>query len=431
MTDTSESAGPARLRPMSLGLLSAGVLFTAAAFVLRSPSLLFLAVPLLTAPVAALVSLPRNSSPLRLSWTEYGLGPEIHVDGTLEGTGAVASRSIAVEFTRPEPICEDRPPVLTVEDTGARFRITWRAPYPLLARVPVPSAILLDPLALVERDLRIVGTPLPIERFPPEAERIGAVRLRRTTALPGEVNSRAMGSSGEFFGIRFAEPGDSPRHVNWRATGRTGRQCVNEFLLDRTGDLLIVLDARPTALGSADDQALLSIGRAAAYGIARGFLKEKNRVGVAVFGEYLDAVPLGSGRTHAHRIEQILARAQISEETGPAERLAVSLRRVYPAGVSTLLITPLAEEGTAHVLPHLRRRGFSAFVLSPSPLRLHAGPSVEGAEDRAIERLAHLVRRARIGRVWEDAPVLDWEEYWSLGGLRGLLRLSRPSGIRR
>ncbi len=423
--------GAIRVRPIALGLLTLGVLLCGVAVALRDPVLLFLAVPILSAPLAAIATMPRGPEELRLSWRSIGSGAEVPIEGELSGADLDSARSIALEFRRPEPLVETRAPVVERGVGPIRFRLSWQAPHPLLATVPVPVATLVDPLRLVERGLTISGEPLALERFPPETDRVGSVRLRRTTPLPGEVASRARGSSGEFFGVRYAAPGDSPRQFNWRATARLGRQCVNEFLLDRTGDLLIVLDARPTALGAAYDESLLAIGRAAAHGVALGFLKEKNRVGVAVFGEYLEGLPIGSGRTHRFRIDRLLANTHVASEAGPPERLAVAVRRAYPPGVSTLVISPLADADSFEILPHLRRRGFPTFVLSPSPLPMMAKWFDPGPEGHALTRLVRLMRRARVGRVWEDAPILDWEEYWSLSGLPGLLRVpGHPRGSR-
>ncbi|HUI38733.1 MAG TPA: hypothetical protein VLY85_03775, partial [Thermoplasmata archaeon] len=125
------------------------------------------------------------------------------------------------------------------------------------------------------------------------------------------------------------------------------------------------------------------------------------------------------------------AAAAVSEVSGPAERLAVSLRRYFPPGVTTLVLTPLADEEAVHLLPHLRRRGFPAFVLSPSPLPLLTAsfPKDDRGAD-LVRRLMRLVRRQRISGAWEEAPVLDWEEYWSLGELRRFLSHPAASGRR-
>ena len=68
------------------------------------------------------------------------------------------------------------------------------------------------------------------------------------------------------------------------------------------------------------------------------------------------------------------------------------------------------------IVPHLRRRGFPTIVLSPSPLSV-LDLSDSTPEDRVVARLLRLVRRRRLGEAWRQAPVIDWEDYWSLAPL--------------
>jgi uncharacterized protein (DUF58 family) len=207
---------------------------------------------------------------------------------------------------------------------------------------------------------------------------------------------------------------------------------ANDFLAERTGDLILLLDVRPTPLGRARDEKLLSVSRAAALGVATAFLRQKARVGLGLYGEFLDAVPLGTGRRQRHRIVTELRDARIVNAPGPAERLAVSMRQYFPPGVLSILFSPLAEEDSLLLLPHLRRRGYPLIVVSPSPLPLLAASTKEvGAEDATALRLLKLVRRRQMAEVWREAPVVDWEEYWSLAPLVELLRrpVRRGGGI--
>jgi uncharacterized protein (DUF58 family) len=193
---------------------------------------------------------------------------------------------------------------------------------------------------------------------------------------------------------------------------------ANEFLKERTGDLLIVLDLRPSPLGPGLDEELLSMSRAAALGIAAAFLQEKARVGLALFDEYVTAVPLGAGRLQRYRIRSALQQSRVGTVAGPAERLGVALGRYFPRGIGCLVISPLADDEGPLMLAHLRRRGFDPFVLSPSALPLLLPP--EGDQDRAAQlaaRLFRLARRQRLAAAWKEAPIIEWEEYWSLAPL--------------
>jgi uncharacterized protein (DUF58 family) len=293
----------------------------------------------------------------------------------------------------------------------------------MIGTVPPPTISWNDPLGLIERTVDGERPTLVFERYPPELHRLGAVRLDRTLLLPGEARSHRVGASGEFFGIREAAPNDPPRRINWRATARIGHRLSNEYELDRTGDILILVDTRSTLLGPSVDDALIAVARAAATGISQAFLREKARVGFATFGEFVDAIPMASGRGHRLRLQAAITAMRRSEIVGPSERCAATLNRFYPPGITTILISPLTGEADPDLLVYLRRRGYPAIVLSPSPLSLPTVPLPLSPEETELAgRLEQLERRRRLARLWTHSPVIDWNDYWSFGELVRVLR---------
>lgn len=431
MNAGTEPADGVRFRPIAGLGLAGGVLLALAGLALKSPVPLFLALPLLLAPGAAALVAPPAGTRARLTWSARGEGAEVRLEGTLRLPAGVPPRSVRLGFYRPAPLEESAPPDLVPGDGDVAFTVHWRAPYPCLAVVALPEVRWTDPMGLAEVPIPLDGRALRVERFPPEVRRLSAVRLRRTSPLPGEVRSRATGPAGEFFTLRAAVAGDPVRRINWPASARSGRLLANEFRVERTGDLVLVLDLRPTPLGPERDAALLSIAASAALGIAAGFLQEKARVGLALFDEFLTAIPLASGRLQRFRIARALQQVHPGTAAGPSERLAVSLRRYFPPGVTTVLLSPLAEEDGGLLLSHLRRRGFPVSVLSPSPLPLLTGPPGRRTpDDELAVRLLRLVRRQQVAEAWREAPVIDWDDYWSLAPFVRFLT-SPESGRRR
>jgi uncharacterized protein (DUF58 family) len=416
---------PPQWRSAALVLLGAGAVLAAVAVYRDNAPTLVLAVAFFLAPLAARTTAPTRSPQATMTWSSSGEGREVTVEGRLVVSPGVPIEGLSLTFFRPEPLREVAPPQLRRGPGEVNVRLAWTAEFPCMAILALPRASWTDPLGLIEVPVPVRGSALRLERFPPETARIRARYLRRTTVFPGEVPSRQRGSGGEFFAIRQSTVGDTPRQINWPASARVGRLMANEFLRERTGDLLIILDLRPTSLGPGLDAEVLSMSRAAALGIASAFLAEKARVGLALFDEYVTAVPLGTGRLQRFRIRAALQQAQVGSIAGPAERLAVALGRYFPRGIGCLVISPLADDEGPLMLAHMRRRGFDPFVLSPSTLPLIFPPEV--AQDRADQlagRLFRLARRRRLAAAWQEAPVIEWEEYWSLAPL--VRYLSRP-----
>jgi uncharacterized protein (DUF58 family) len=406
------------LGPRAIVLYALAAVLTLAAIVFRTSVPLFAAMVFLLAPLASGLLSPRPPVVGRLRWAVAEGTSDVDVQGRLELPESIDPRDVRLRFDRPPPLTEVRPPEHEVEGAAIRFSLHWATPYPILTRVPLPTARWEDPLALASLPVQLEGDALIVERYPPEVARIGSVRLRRTTQLPGEVRSRAVGSGGEFFAVRAAVPSDTSRQINWKASARRSRWMANEFFLERTGDLLILIDLRPTPLGPARDQALAAVARVAALGIASAFLREKSRVGVGVFDEFLRTAPLAAGRVQRSRIARLLESAQVGPVAGPTERFAVSVRRYFPTGLNTLVISSMEADSSEDLLLYLRRRGYFPLVLSPSPLTLSR--PLRGREapfEPLVVRLESLVRRRRLNEVWKVAPVVDWDNFWSLAPL--------------
>jgi len=420
----SAPAGPfLRWRPLSFLLFGAGAALLVGAVVDRSAVPVFLAVPLLLAGPAAALGGPRGPPVVRVERHEEGSGPDVRVVGSLRASDRTDARDLELSFDRPAALAAAAEPTFEPRADAVGFSVPWLAAEPAIVEIPAPRVVWRDACGLVERPVRSEGGPLVVERYPPELVHVGAVRLRRTMALPGETPSSRLGASGEFHGLRDAAPSDPPRRINWRASARAGRLVANEYEVDRTGDVLLLLDARRTSLGPEVDDRLFSIARAAAAGIAESFLHEKARVGVAVFGEFLDAVPLASGRTQRLRVRARLLDARLGPADTPSERGAIAVSRYFPPGVTTILLTSLVDDPSGELVLHLRRRGYPLIVLSPSPLPILTAQSALPATDEALAaRLTALVRRARIAQTWRDAPTVDWDQYWSLGGFVHFLR---------
>lgn len=402
-----------------------------AALVFHTPVPLYVAVPLLLAPIATILPGFARGRAARIDWTVSGAGADVLVAGTVSVDPPVESGQLRAEFRPPAALHPAAAPSVSARPEGLEFLLRYRVDGPTLTRLAPPQLVWQDGLGLRTQALRLDDAPdLEVERYPPELDRIGRLRLRRTTSAPGESRSPVRGAAGEFFGVRAWQPTDSPRQINWRATARAGGALLaNDFRLERTGDLIVLLDRRPTDLGAVRNDRLQSAARAAALGIASAFLAERSRVGVGVYGEELTVVPLGRGRVQRYRIAQLLREATGPVRPGPSERLAIAARRYFPPGTLTVFLTSLADEESIVPVVHLRRRGFPTVVLSPSPLAvLDVGGTAP--EEVLAARLLRLLRRRRIADAWTEAPIVDWPDFWSLEPFVSYLERPAYSGGR-
>jgi hypothetical protein len=117
-------------------------------------------------------------------------------------------------------------------------------------------------------------------------------------------------------------------------------------------------------------------------------------------------------------VEAILARRR-SRTAAPAEWCVVGLRRYSRPGTTTIIVSSWMGEPTWHLAPYVRRSGFPVVTSSPSPLPMQTwSGSLEPAREGLARRVERLERRARLAPLWKFGPVVDWEDYGSLEGLR-------------
>ncbi len=419
-------AEPVRWTPRTYLLLAFGALLAVSSIALRDPVPLFAGLPFLLAPVLAGLHVPVGLADVDLSWQTGGLGADVVVTGLLRGNFGSSARDVGVVMPAVDGVTELGPIRYTREPTAIRFTLRWRLHEPSILTVPPPRVVLRDPLGLTERTLEGARPILMLERYPPGLQRTAQLRLQRTIPAPGESRSRTIGPSGEFFGIRAADPSEPPRRINWRASARAGHLLANDYQLERTGDLVVLLDVRPSDYGPEFDERLLGVARAAVYGIAESFLRAKVRIGFAAFGEFVEAVPLSTGRIHRVRLLRAILASRRAEVAGPSERCALGLRRFYRPGVTVLVVSSWAGDPTFDLVPYVRRQGFPVVLLSPSPLPMRRGTGgLDPADEPIAVRLERLERRVRLSDLWVHGPVVDWDDYWTLEPLARVLR--RPT----
>lgn len=180
----------------------------------------------------------------------------------------------------------------------------------------------------------------------------------------GESASRMAGDGLEVSDIRLHMPGDPVRRVNWRATLRHGALYINDSVRDRNIDVVIVVDGLED-IGDAPDRYIDHACRAAA-GIAMGFLRNHDRVGIIRCSGIVDWVAPRSGRNHLYAILDSLARVHPFESfVSPNMRFIP--RAALPTGSMVLVITPLLDDRSMDIIAALASRRCYPMVVYMSP----------------------------------------------------------------
>jgi uncharacterized protein (DUF58 family) len=248
-----------------------------------------------------------------------------------------------------------------------------------------------DRLGLMER--RVHLTPAGDAEFSilPQTTRLRRIdiRPRQTRVFAGTIPARVGGPGTEFYSVRSYQPGDSLRHLNWRATARhPDEMFTNQYQQERIADVGIILDARQRADIEIGGESLFEHGVLAAAGLADSFLHHSNRVGLLIYGRFLAWTTPGYGKRQKERIIRALARAETGESQ-VFDQLRYLPTRFFPPKSQLVMVTPLLPEDPQHLI-NLRARGYEVLVVSPDPLTF----------ERANMPLDHAVKVAyRIARI--------------------------------
>lgn len=233
------------------------------------------------------------------------------------------------------------------------------------------------------------------------------IQPRRTKVYSGVVKARLGGTGVEFFGNREYYQGDEFRWIDWNSTARHGKLITTEFEQERVADVGLILDARERSDIEADGESLFEYSVQAAASLARFFIKEGNRVGLLIYGRFLDWTFPGYGRLQLMKVMEALTNAGKGDKAIFAGLENVP-RRLFPAGSQIVLVSPLMEKDVP-VLKKLRAL-YSVIVVSPNPLNFELSGLKKSNEVRLAARIAQLKRELMLNRLREaGVRVVDWD----------------------
>ena len=268
-----------------------------------------------------------------------------------------------------------------------------------------------DHLSLTNREVSLEAKG-QIFVFPPVMRlRHVAIRPRRTRVYAGTIPARLGGSGTEFFGVREYHPGDPPRAINWRASARHAQDDVlfsNEYQQERVADVGIILDGRIRTNEFAHRHSLFEYSVQAAVALGDALLTQGNRVGLLVYGDFLDWTIPGYGKVQREKLLYALAHAR----PGGSEVFA-NFRylptRLFPPESQIVLVSPL-DEDDVQPLVQLRARGYQVLVISPDPVKFEVSYLPKTLNVALAGRIIQMERALLVQKIQRAGiQVLDWD----------------------
>jgi uncharacterized protein (DUF58 family) len=172
-------------------------------------------------------------------------------------------------------------------------------------------------LGLVQRQRRIPA-PQAVKVYPNlmEAAKFNLMARRGRLQQVGIRAARLQGAGREFESLRDYLPDDEMRRIDWKATARRGKLVARQYEVEKSQNVLLVLDVGRTMLAEIDGIQKLDYAINAALLLAYVATLSEDKVGLLVFADTVQAyLPPKKGRAQVYAILEALynARATLAE----------------------------------------------------------------------------------------------------------------------
>jgi uncharacterized protein (DUF58 family) len=217
-------------------------------------------------------------------------------------------------------------------------------------------------LGLIRRRLRVAASEA-IRVFPDLAavERYGKLHLRNRTIEAGLRRMKLRGAGTEFESLRDWSDGDAFRTVDWKATARRGKLMVAQHEVERSQNVLLLLDCGRLMTPRIDTRRKLDYAVTAALSLATIAGLASDRVGLVAFARDILAAsaPRSARSSIAGLSERLYALEPRFEESNYTRAFAYLRHHLHKRSLIVFLtdvIDPLAQAALLAELGSLAKR---------------------------------------------------------------------------
>ena len=220
-------------------------------------------------------------------------------------------------------------------------------------------ALLPDPLDFFQKCSRTRSTParlvvLPKRYLLPSFHMPGSAAFR----IGGEETSNAIGSAGEFVGLREYRPGDPLRQIHWKSWAHTGRPMVKELEDHFFPRYALVLDTFSGSPDSAVFEEMVSIAASFIVGLDRS----ESMLDLMFIAGEAHTVTAGRGMERTEKLLEVLAGVEVGHGA-QLDLLAQTVIRHREKMTSCLLILNGWDKSREHFVKTLLKAAIPCVTL--------------------------------------------------------------------
>ena len=169
----------------------------------------------------------------------------------------------------------------------------------------------------------------------------------------------------------------------------------------------LILDIRQRNDVQVRGKPLLEHSVAATASLAAAFLNDGNRVGMLIYGRFLNWTFPGYGKIQRKRILEALTQVKPGDSL-VFDQLDLLPTRYFPAKSQIVLVSPLSPDDTS-MLVRLRAQGYQVLVISPDPVSFEVKALGAQADVALAARIARLERTLQLRYLRRAGiQVVDW-----------------------
>lgn len=241
--------------------------------------------------------------------------------------------------------------------------------------------------------IRVYPTPENLRKF--------QIRPKKTRSIIGDIPSKYIGHGSDFYSIRDFQEGDDIRRMNWKKTAMFDEPMVNDFLTERSGNAVILLDARKYQKSYDDYRKMLKGLVKATLTISTALTRTRNRLGLIILKDTVDWVYPGYGRAQLMKINERLLKVESkTQHYVPLEYGKKIVTRFFPPNSFIIIIGTLFDKEIIDIVIELMAKKYELLVIIPY--------SIETEKDM-VYRIFDAERRVRMRIISKYATVVEWD----------------------